>query len=1087
MKTQHFPVGQKKEATGEKGFALMVTLILMILLTLLAVGMLSLSSIALRNTAQSSDLSEARTNARMALMIAIGRLQEELGPDQRINAKAELIHSDVDASRASWLGVWASWPGGQKDRPSPVFKSWLVSGDPAMMTNPAFPTTTQGKLVNLGNPKSTKAISVPLQPLPKGGIAYWISDENSKARLGPAFAPRNEDLASHLGRWGSPPAASHQIFNGLSEIARDDKRLDQMISTKSLELISANPIASFDEASYTVWSEGLLTNVRDGGFRNDLSLHLSDPTSANAANALYESSAGRGGINFRELANFQNVWTKLTYASSFQHSDGKPLNLSIPTLAGAADRIATTTDPYFSYLRPMVLRGSWHISVMTRESSPVQDPPKYNLYIVLEPVITLWNPYDVNLVMQPGGHLTMRCWGLPYDFDITAAGTSKTVFFNEISGNNQNISMEIGKSEVVTMRPGEVQIFSRGQSATVAANFSGRFEGKPGWVGTGGFAIDTKIAMEKNEPISVGMKASNSRRGGKSFGLIQFHQYVGTDADNSASINWNGGLLIDRSGWSGEIKVDEFPSGSFADIPPVQFGSATEILEERKQPIALFSYRARTEAQVSGSSHGGRFLARLNPATGGYDHQATDGNTLFSLPYEPIMEPLTGGLDRSFDVFDGKGFFGASYRADLGQSHIVTNSIPREPPISLAAFQHANANGVENWIYGSSNSFHDRILQPPISHAIGNSYAPPSIAPNATEGTFNSMDAVDHSWLANDALWDNWFVSSLATRDSPYQDADQKGTPAVLFDRFTGKSGTASPLPNQSYRYAGSDPATDAEKLFSGSSPKETAYQEIASLLKIHGAFNVNSTDPVAWRALFASTAKLRIPVESAIERKTTWENSKNGIAALLIPTGSAVKTDDLTDASNPDQWLGFRDLTDDEVGELADAMVAEVKLRGPFLSISDFINRRVGDDVDLAAKGALQAALDKSVNKSLETGLRASGSAADTAFPGAEQGSKMTHVPGHVEQADVLTSIGSLVQVRGDTFTIRAYGEAHDNAGRVKATACCEAVVRREAAWVDPVDDMITKPGNLSSSANKTFGRKFTQLSFRWLSADKT
>jgi hypothetical protein len=348
------------------------------------------------------------------------------------------------------------------------------------------------------------------------------------------------------------------------------------------------------------------------------------------------------------------------------------------------------------------------------------------------------------------------------------------------------------------------------------------------------------------------------------------------------------------------------------------------------------------------------------------------------------------------------------------------------------------------------------------------------------------MDAVDHSWLANDALWDNWFVSSLATRDSLYQSAVQKGTAAVLFDRFTGKSGAQMPLPNQSYRYAGKDPTADAAKLFNGSTPNTTAYQNIASLMRVHGAFNVYSTDPLAWRALFSSTSEMRIPVESAITRNSSWEDSENGIAALLVPTGSAIKTADLADISNQDQRLGFRDLTDIEIGQLADAMVAEVKFRGPFLSISDFINRRIESDADKAAKGALQAALDKSVNLSLETGSRASGSAAGARFPSAEIGSPMTHVPGHVDQADVLTSIGSLLQVRGDTFTIRAYGEARDAANKVTATATCEAIVRRNAAWVDPVDDMLIKPANLSSS-NKTYGRRFTQLSFRWLSADKT
>jgi hypothetical protein len=52
--------------------------------------------------------------------------------------------------------------------------------------------------------------------------------------------------------------------------------------------------------------------------------------------------------------------------------------------------------------------------------------------------------------------------------------------------------------------------------------------------------------------------------------------------------------------------------------------------------------------------------------------------------------------------------------------------------------------------------------------------------------------------------------------------------------------------------------------------------------------------------------------------------------------------------------------LSDTEIDELAAAIVRQVKLRGPFLSLSEFVNRRLDpSDTALSAKGALQAALD--------------------------------------------------------------------------------------------------------------------------------
>ena len=39
--------------------------------------------------------------------------------------------------------------------------------------------------------------------------------------------------------------------------------------------------------------------------------------------------------------------------------------------------------------------------------------------------------------------------------------------------------------------------------------------------------------------------------------------------------------------------------------------------------------------------------------------------------------------------------------------------------------------------------------------------------------------------------------------------------------------------------------------------------------------------------------------------------------------------------------WNGIRELTDEQINRLAEEMARQVKLRGPFLNMSEFINRR--------------------------------------------------------------------------------------------------------------------------------------------------
>ena len=96
---------------GNRGFALIATILLMVLLAIITVGTLSLSVVTLRTGTQDSAQARARANARMALMIAIGELQKQMGPDQRISANSSIL-DDSTITNPHWLGVWNSWKAG---------------------------------------------------------------------------------------------------------------------------------------------------------------------------------------------------------------------------------------------------------------------------------------------------------------------------------------------------------------------------------------------------------------------------------------------------------------------------------------------------------------------------------------------------------------------------------------------------------------------------------------------------------------------------------------------------------------------------------------------------------------------------------------------------------------------------------------------------------------------------------------------------------------------------------------------------------------------------------------------------------------
>ena len=179
-----------------------------------------------------------------------------------------------------------------------------------------------------------------------------------------------------------------------------------------------------------------------------------------------------------------------------------------------------------------------------------------------------------------------------------------------------------------------------------------------------------------------------------------------------------------------------------------------------------------------------------------------------------------------------------------------------------------------------------------------------------------------------------------------------------------------------------------------------------------------------------------------------------------------------------------MRRLTSNEIMALATNIVREVKLRGPFQSVSEFVNRRLTVDV-LGDYGALQAAINASnINESHSWDVDAPIN--DTEVGGAGTGSTSDGAPDQLTQADLLNRLSSSLTVRGDTFRIRAYGEVQDSFGNV-SSSICEAVVQRTHDYVDSVDASSIAYSDLTpSSSNQTFGRKFKIVSFRWLSENE-
>ena len=318
----------------------------------------------------------------------------------------------------------------------------------------------------------------------------------------------------------------------------------------------------------------------------------------------------------------------------------------------------------------------------------------------------------------------------------------------------------------------------------------------------------------------------------------------------------------------------------------------------------------------------------------------------------------------------------------------------------------------------------------------------------------------------------------------------------------------------------------------------------------IDGAFNVNSTDKNAWKALLAANKKLQHPAGGDPAGSLVPRSLEQLSASRTPPSGV-----------EDDSFAGYRRLTDEQIDALATEIVRQVRLRGPFVSYSQFVNRTLVDlkkDPALGRSGALQSALDNSgINISIDgkkngfsgidptvdrvtlladngypmadllsansgsnqgNGTRGSlygGTESDGSpvwanlsrdlNPGAmasiqaertmltdsnyrnEQGFRSTGIPGWITQADLLQVLGPSLATRSDTFRIRTYGEAVSPAnGRVTARAWCEALVQRMPDYLAADQNAAADRGTTLSPLNQLFGREFRIISFRWLSPDE-
>ena len=1068
----------------------------------------------------------------MALIMAIGEIQRKAGADARITAPAAIAKDDAPR----WLtGVWKGTPP-TSETPVPeketAFLGYLASG-PSALDAGSPPDLEKGvELLGKGSlgsdAEDEDIVRAPLVGISSDGSALsgrhaWVVlDEGTKAK---SDLVREED-ERQLRMVGTPPRQGIEAIAGLEEYNWiGGENLSRLITFPTSDLIGDMPSLGEFQHDLTLHHRGLLTDSSKGGMKKDLSLLMSLPALPQdyTGKRIYDDTKAATDLSnplWQQLFDFGRLRSKLIAADGTQ-----ALQASVPTAYNPVKYDVRTRTyrvnpqaPAGALLTPVISKMQMQFSLVAKDAhahwpgdifAATGDAQRnYMVYMIYSPIITLYNPYDVPLQFE---EMRIDFKDLPLGFRFFRNGQPQTVslaHFNQLYvdyqtnssaqktfGINLKSTFSKSKSEPVLLQPGEARVFGESVSGSLSwnsgidsifdwqNNLTADIPLAPGYPSQGvGFWIDwltpTHLLTPQDEKLGIlSMRLSDTVD-------VEFAPLASAASGNRLSIEVSmvqagrkyrtGALDLDyvstdrlKAEW--ETKDEKFP------LRLQRPYRGTEIYEKpstplkefvRAKPFAIFSYQAKTTLDSSKPA--------MPWVTGGH---STSLSSIDLAKTDTMLQPFEASLKRlapsyrfPIDAANRGRFFSGD--TDLTGTRVAPQfEVPMVPLDSLAQLRHA----------GLSN----QGFFPGAGYTVGESFASPMIPGlSVSAAGSGSYRLLDHTWLANTTFWDGWFLSTLANYDGPVM-TPARTLKTVAQEFFTGDKKLLNPrvLPVAT----SGNPEAEVTAVTAAD-----GYLHSAAKLMLDGAFNVNSVSVNAWKTMLSSLNGEELQIyhltDGSLSAETqTVSEAVNPFSRTRRPTGPPLKDGDPRHA----RWTGMRSLSGDEVDELARNIVAEVKKRGPFLSLAEFVNRAPGTDPETSIAGALQSAIDAtpSINKAFEADSRTYTpdelAITGVAFPEAMQRMNATGAPGYLTQGDLLSVMGSLATVRSDTFRIRAYGEALDTEGKVIARAWCEAVVQRTPDFLDPENAADALVANLNAT-NARFGRQLHVTGFRWLGKDE-
>lgn len=1041
-----------------RGFALLITITLVAFLVLLLLSIASLTRVETQVATNFTQLSSARQNALTALQIALGQLQKYAGPDQRATARADLT---AGVSNPYYAGVWDTTVAGATAT-NPLV--WLVSGNEnnGTLNPPATDISSNPDAVLLVDKGVDSQPALRVRVLKQsitatvpgvsgsatiGHFAYWVGDEGVKARA---------NLTSPWPKAAST-GATREREAGYGFAMAQRTGIEQVAREVSPAFAAGTPIGT----------NAYVPNIADlARVFTEQQLPLALPNSLGAAERNEVTAA------YRHRLHDLTTWS--VGVLSDQREGGLKRDLTRLLQANAAGTYSGVAAPDAAYLFDGSGSGANYF----------ENPPSWGQLRSFAGTTSNGTAIAPRLpTATDQGIGPVLAWvEMGYAVGLNAAGTRvrmhlfpRILLWNPYNVPLADASYEIGirghEAHRIT-----ITATAPGTGTTIFNAGSSQFSASPGTT-----FLRFRIAASGVIPagacrlytLSTNTEVYSAGANLLSEGDRPFYAYVeGTTAIaadltaltplqvNHATPGVEAMAFIRQAG-GGVVTGNSAPPLNYQFIGRVGVEVSGFTNSGGSQALGFTpDFRLSVRARLGGENNAlpVRWVANGNPRAPHINrtHVPADLSR-----YNPLYNGLLTGNATptpSIDMGVNRLFVNGSGSADT----LVLFQVPRAdtPLFGIADLRHANLGAVGTApAYAIGTSLADFRMSPRTATTRTLAAGP---SPN---GAVN-YPIYDYSYLLNQALWDRYFFSTVPS-----------GLPAAY-----ATDPDYAALPNGRLRFLRSN----------GGSPAQADLLSpvlAAKNLLLEGAFNVNSTSVQAWRAQLSSLNALAYDPVAGTEGGTALERPFSRFQRPLSGSSNA--------------WSGFRELTSNQVNALAEAIVAEIRSRGPFLSLGQFVNRNLSAD-DRGLKGALQAAIDtvdqgaNAINNLAPFTQDAAAAPATTtgydleALRGVGGASAVLPVssrnagaPGNLTQADLLAALGPTLAARSDTFIIRAYGDVQNPAtDAIESRAWCEAVVQRLPDYVNASADQaeVFPP---TDPINQQFGRKFEIVSFRWLSPE--